>query len=168
MIRVDITTLAFAFTIACTQEAGAQSLISSQDLSVRSANDAAGAALAACVSRGHRVAVVVTDRGGHVRSAMRGDGAGPHVFDAARRKAYTAASSGNSTLVWAENLRRGQRAPDPNLVHLDGVLIIGGGLPIKVGDQVVGGIGVAGAPGGDLDSACAQEGIDAIQSVLRG
>lgn len=167
MIRTRTIGLALTVASLSGQYVSAQALLPAQDLSVTTANEAVTAALAACTSRGHRVAVVVTDRGGHVRSAMRGDGAGPHLFDAARQKAYTAASSGSSTLLWAENLRRGQRSPDPNLVHLDGVLIIGGGLPIKVGDRVVGAIGVAGAPGGDLDSACAQAGIDAIQSVLR-
>lgn len=147
--------------------ATAQGLLPARDLTARVANDAAIAGLEECTRLGYRVAVVVSDRGGHVRASVRGDGAGPHVYDAARQKAYTAASSANSTLVWSENLIRGLRAPDPNLVHLDGVLIIGGGLPIKVGDQVVGAIGVAGAPGGDIDDSCAQAGIASIQNQLR-
>lgn len=144
------------------QPAVGQELLAARDLSVRGANGAAMAALADCTRLGYRVAVVVTDRGGHVRAAVRGDGAGPHLFDAARQKAYTAASSGSSTLVWAENLRRGLRAPDPNLVHLDGILIVGGGLPIKASNQVVGAIAVAGAPGAELDDRCAQSGIASI------
>jgi len=161
-------TIRLAALAACLgQPAASQDLLPARDLSVRTANGAAMAALAECTRLGHRVAVVVTDRGGHVRAAARGDGAGPHLFDAARQKAYTAASSGSSTLVWAENLRRGLRAPDPNLVHLGGVLIVGGGLPVKVGDQVVGAIGVAGAPGAELDDRCAQSGIASISNVLR-
>lgn len=42
------------------------------------------------------------------------------------------------------------------------ILIPGGGLPIEFGGEVVGGIGVGGAPGTHLDDACAQEGLDAI------
>lgn len=165
MNRLRISVAAFAACLG--QPAASQDLLPARDLSVRMANSAAVAALAECTRLGHRVAVVVTDRGGHVRAAMRGDGAGPHLFDAARQKAYTAASSGSSTLVWAENLRRGMRAPDPNLVHLGGVLIVGGGLPIKAADQVVGAIGVAGAPGAELDDRCAQAGIASISNVLR-
>lgn len=165
MSRLIISLVALAACLG--QPAAGQELLAARDLSVRMASGAAMAALAECTRLGHRVAVVVTDRGGHVRAAVRGDGAGPHLFDAARQKAYTAASSGSSTLVWAENLRRGLRAPDPNLVHLEGVLIIGGGLPIKAGDQVVGAIGVAGAPGAELDDRCAQSGISSIRNMLR-
>lgn len=147
--------------------AAAQGLLATRELSVVMASDAATAALADCTAKGYRVAVAVADRGGHVRVLLRSDGAGPHLLDAARRKAFTAASSGASTLVWAENLRQGLRAPDPNLVHLEGVLVIGGGIPIKVGDDLVGAIGVAGAPGGDRDDTCAQVGIAAITERLR-
>lgn len=164
MNRAIFAAVASLYCIA--EPAMAQSLLPARDLTVRTANDAAMNALAACTGLGHRVAVVVTDRSGHVRASVRGDGAGPHLHDAARQKAYTAASSGQSTLVWAENIRRGLRAPDPNLVHLDGMLIIGGGLPIRAGDQIVGAIGVAGAPGGDIDSTCAEAGIVSIHSSL--
>lgn len=130
MSRLIISLVALAACLG--QPAAGQELLAARDLSVRMASGAAMAALAECTRLGHRVAVVVTDRGGHVRAAVRGDGAGPHLFDAARQKAYTAASSGSSTLVWAENLRRGLRAPDPNLVHLEGVLIIGGDCQSKL------------------------------------
>lgn len=145
----------------------AQALLPARELSAAVATQAALAALADCTAKGYTVAVAVTDRGGNVRVMVRGDGAGPHHLESARRKAYTAASSGSSTLVWAENLARGLRAPDPNLVHLDGILIIGGGLPIGAGRDIVGAIGVGGAPGGNLDDGCASAGIAAIQGQLR-
>ncbi len=145
----------------------AQALLPARELSVAAATEAALAALSECKAKGYTVAVAVTDRSGNVRAMVRGDGGGPHLLEAARRKAYTAASSGSSTLVWAENLARGLRAPDPNLVHLDGILIIGGGLPIKTGGEIVGAIGVGGAPGGNFDDGCAQAGITAIQGQLR-
>lgn len=166
-IAAAATVLVWASASFGCPPAAAQGLIAVRELSAVMASDAAQAALADCAAKGYRVAVAVTDRGGHVRVLLRGDGAGPHLLDAARRKAFTAASSGASTLVWAENLRQGLRAPDPNLVHLEGVLVIGGGLPIRVGDEFVGAIGVGGAPGGDRDEACAQAGIAAIAQRLR-
>lgn len=166
-VRLALLSAFVAALLMTTTPAVAQDLLTTRELSVATATEAAVAALADCTAKGYRVAVAVTDRGGQVRVMLRGDSAGPHHLDSARRKAYTAASSGSSTLVWSENLAKGLRAPDPNLVHLEGVLIIGGGLPIKVGEQVVGAIGVGGAPGGDRDDVCARAGITKIQDELR-
>lgn len=42
-----------------------------------------------------------------------------------------------------------------------------GGLPIKVGNDVIGGIAAAGAPGGDKDESCAAAGLAKIQDQLK-
>ena len=92
---------------------------------------------------------------------VRADGAGPHTVDSSRKKAYTAASFRRSTTELAGLINK-----MPTLEALreinDQVLMLGGGLPIEIGGEVVGGIGVGGAPGAHLDDACAQAGLDAI------
>jgi uncharacterized protein GlcG (DUF336 family) len=125
------------------------------------ANKAVSAALEACKKDGYRVSVSVVDRAGVLRAMGRADGAGPHTVDSSRKKAYTAASLRRPTTELAELINK-----MPTLQALrdinDGVLIVGGGLPIEIGGEVVGGIGVGGAPGAHLDDACAQDGLDAI------
>jgi len=125
------------------------------------ANKAAAAALDKCKQDGYRVSVAVVDRAGVLRVLMRGDGAGPHTTDSSSKKAYTAASLGRPTSELADLITK-----VPFLQALremnDRILILGGGLPIQFGNEVVGGIGVGGAPGAHLDDACAQVGLDAI------
>ncbi|MEX5215510.1 MAG: heme-binding protein [Nitrospiraceae bacterium] len=125
------------------------------------ANKAVAAALEKCTKDGYRVSVTVVDRAGVLRAFSRGDGAGPHTVESSSKKAYTAASLRGSTGDLAEMLGRMpgvQGLRDMN----DKILILGGGLPIEIGGEVVGGIGVGGAPGGHLDAACAQAGLDSI------
>lgn len=127
---------------------------------------AATAAVEKCMQDGYRVSAAVVDRGGVVRALLRGDGAGPHTVDSSRKKAYTAASLGRPTSELGELLVK-----MPHLQALremnDQVLILGGGLPIQFGNETVGGIGVGGAPGTQLDDACAQAGLDAIGAAKK-
>jgi uncharacterized protein GlcG (DUF336 family) len=92
---------------------------------------------------------------------LRTDGAGSHTVDSSRKKAYTAASVGRPTSEMAELVGKMpalQGLRDMN----DNILILGGGLPIQIGGETVGAIGVGGAPGAHLDDACGQAGLDAI------
>lgn len=130
-------------------------------LPLEMAVQAASAAVAQCEADGYRVSVAVVDRGGVLKVLLRADGTGPHTVTSSTRKAYTAASLGRSTAELAKNVAsnpeiEGLRNMDPQ------ILILAGGLPIVVNETVVGGIGVGGAPGGNLDEACAQAGIDAM------
>ena len=122
------------------------------------AQKAAAAALAKCEEGGYKVSVAIADHGGNLRVLLRGDGAGPHTTDSSFRKAYTAASLRRSTLELAELI-----AKVPSIQALrdmnDRILILGGGLPIELEGEVVGGIGGGGAPGGHLDEACAAAGL---------
>ncbi|TFG60735.1 MAG: heme-binding protein, partial [Nitrospirales bacterium] len=114
-------------------------------LSLELALKAANAALGKCDEGGYRVSVAVVDRGGNLKALLRGDGAGPHTQDSSARKAYTASSIRRSTQELAE-----LRTKVPNLQALgdmnERILILGGGLPLVLGNEVVGGIGVGGAP----------------------
>ena len=128
------------------------------------AGKAIQASLDACNKDGYRVSVSVVDRAGVLRAMARADGAGPHTVDSSRKKAYTAASLRRPTTELAELINK-----VPTLQALremnDQVLMLGGGLPIEIGGEIVGGIGVGGAPGAHLDDACAQAGLDAIGSA---
>jgi uncharacterized protein GlcG (DUF336 family) len=125
------------------------------------AGKAIQASLESCNKDGYRVSVSIVDRGGVLRAMARAGGAGPHTVDSSRKKAYTAASFRRPTTELAELISK-----VPTLQALremnDQVLILGGGLPIEIGGEIVGGIGVGGAPGAHLDDACAQAGLDAI------
>ena len=119
------------------------------------------AALESCKKDGYRVSVSVVDRSGVLRAMQRADGAGPHTVDSSRKKAYTAASVRRPTTELADLITKVpalQALRDMN----SEILILGGGLPIEIAGEVVGGIGVGGAPGAHLDDACAQDGLDAV------
>ena len=130
------------------------------------AGKAIQASLDACVKDGYRVSVSVVDRAGVLRAMVRADGAGPHTVDSSRKKAYTAASLRRPTTELAELINK-----VPTLQALremnDQVLILGGGLPIEINGELVGGIGVGGAPGAQLDEACAQAGLNAIGAAQK-
>lgn len=122
---------------------------------------AAKAAVDQCAKDGYRVSAAVVDRAGILRAFLRAEGAGPHTVESSEKKAYTAASMRGPTGNVAELI-----AKTPGLQGLqnmnDRILFLAGGLPIEIAGEVVGGIGVGGAPGGHLDAACAQAGLDSI------
>lgn len=118
-------------------------------------------AVAACAEDGYRVSATVVGNGGVIKALHRADGAGPHTIHSSSRKAFTAASLGVPTAelarIAAENpTAAGLRDMGPQ------ILILAGGLPLKVDGQTIGGIGVGGAPGGHLDEACARAAIDSV------
>ncbi|MBI3812025.1 MAG: heme-binding protein [Nitrospirae bacterium] len=130
------------------------------------ATEAAQTALAACEKEGYHVSVAVVDRVGLVRILIRGNGAGPHTLDSSRRKAYTSASLRRSTADLVKLIEG--RPDDEGLSNMnDQILILAGGLPVKAGEDVIGGIGVGGAPGGEKDETCALAGLDKIRDRLK-
>ncbi len=149
------------FGLTATLSAHADELPKESVLPLVAANKAIQAALEACMKDGYRVSISVVDRAGILRAMGRADGAGPHTVDSSRKKAYTAASVRRPTTELADLTTKVptlQALRDMN----DNILMLGGGLPIEIGGDVVGGIGVGGAPGAHLDDACAQQGLDAI------
>ena len=133
-------------------------------LTLEAALVAAQAALADCRKRGATVAVSVVDRSGVMLVTLRDPLAGMHTPETAWRKAWTAVSfrSGTSELVTLT----APGGPNGGIRHLPNVAMIGGGLVLQAAGSLVGGIGVSGAPGGDMDDACAKAGIGAIQDAL--
>lgn len=125
------------------------------------AQQAAQAAVKSCAEKGYRVSAAVVDGSGVLRALLRGDGAGPHTIDSSRKKAYTALSLGESTGRLVEIVKAHPEAAGLRDMN-DSILVLGGGLPIRSGDVLIGGIGVGGSPGGQLDEACARAGLEAI------
>jgi uncharacterized protein GlcG (DUF336 family) len=141
-------------------------LLTQRNLSFDLALDAARAALETARSRGYHVGVAVTDRSGQLLVLLRDDGGGAHLLDGARRKAFTAVSAHNRTSVLSKAVDVRSGEPDPHLVFLENVLMVGGGVPIKAGDEIVGAIGVSGSPGSVHDEECAEAGIAKIAASL--
>jgi len=151
------------------KEDEAPSTYSFKSLSVESASNAAWGAVKECRKRGYSVAVAVVDRGGNLQALLRDRFAGPHTTETAIRKAWTANSFHQSTADLAVFLKEGRI---PNQVqHNPGALLVGGGLKIEAQGEIIGGIGVSGAPPGksekdSIDGACAQVGIDIIKESI--
>jgi uncharacterized protein GlcG (DUF336 family) len=123
------------------------------------------ASAAACLKDGMRVAATVVDTAGQIRVQLRADGAGFHTLESSNRKALTSATLRAPTAVIGERFNS-----DPvtgGLRFISGFMPVGGGLPIMVGTELVGAIGVGGAPSGDKDQACSQAGIDKIKDSLK-
>jgi uncharacterized protein GlcG (DUF336 family) len=157
-MRSLIIAASFAIAVPASAQVAERSVASAL------AVEAAAAAVAHCQGQNWRVSAAVVDRAGVLKALVRHDGAGPHTVDSARRKAYTSASMRNATSAIAETVRSNPAAAQ--LVAIDGFLVLGGGLPIRIGDEVVGAIGVGGAPGGHLDDQCAEAGIAKIRDRL--
>ncbi len=126
-------------------------------LTIDAATRAAQAALQAAKAENQKVTVAVVDRNGNTIVTLRGDGAGPQSYESAQRKAYTAVSWNAPTSVLV-----GRLAQAPNLKDIPGTLFLGGGTPVQANGAPIAGIGVAGAPSGDLDEKFAKAGVDAL------
>ena len=158
-IITTILCMAVAFLFA--SRAGADELPKESLLPLSLATKAVQAALEACKKDGYRVSVSIVDRSGVLRAMGRADGAGSHTVDSSRKKAYTAASLRRPTTELAELITKVPTLQALREMNPE-ILILGGGLPIEISGDVVGGIGVGGAPGAHLDDACAQAGLDVI------
>ena len=159
---ITIAILAAATTVGTAQ---AQAVRTERNMSLELANQLAAASVASCLVGGYNVTAAVVDRAGQLRALHRADNAGPHTIDAAQAKAFTSASAKNNTLAMMEGAQKNPAAA--NLVHIPGFLLLGGGVPVKVGNEVIGAIGVGGAPGGHLDEQCAVAAIDKAKDLLK-
>ncbi|WP_245642096.1 GlcG/HbpS family heme-binding protein [Nonomuraea candida] len=140
-------------------EAVVQTGVLSADAALRIAD----AAMREAGKRKQRVTVVIVDRSGATRLVVKGDGAGPQTEESARRKAFTAVSFGRTT----GELGKGLTGDGPTIADIPGTLFLGGGVPVASGGAPIAGIGVGGAPSGDIDEAIAQAGLKAVAGRLR-
>lgn len=155
---------AVVLLLACSPATAEEATFMTKNMTLETALKAAQAALKSCRDGGYQVAVAVVDRGGNSQVLLRDRFAGPHTPETARRKAWTAVSFRTNSSDLAGQTQAGQ--VQSGMRDVPGALALGGGLMIEAAGALVGGIGVSGAPGGDLDDACAQAGIDAVADDL--
>ena len=139
-------------------------LITHKDLSAAMALTIAQTAISTCTANGYRVSVTVVGRNAEVILQVRGDGTGPHTMENSMRKAYT---SRTFRIPSGEMAKRYKENPQNAAVFLSGVVAAQGALPILTGEDVIGAVGVSGAPGGEKDEVCAQAGIDKVAADLK-
>ena len=166
MIRIPrLSMAALGLLMVSSGSSAAQGLLTIHRVPAALANEAVAEAVAHCAGQGYAVSAVVVDADGVREAVLRGDHAGVHTLDSALGKAYTANSFKDDSGAVAQRLL-GNPGAAP-LQHVPGLLLVQGAVPIKVGDETVGAIGVAGAPGGNLDEACARAGLDKIEDRLK-
>jgi len=156
--------LAIVGIIGCLALPANAQLLTQKSLPAAMAMTIAQTALETCTKQGYNVSVHVVGRNGEVLVAVRGDAAPPHTMENSQRKAYTARTFRISS---GEFVQRVKDNPTLGAVHLTGIIAAQGALPIKAGDEVIGAVGVSGAPGGEKDEACAKAGIDKVADQLK-
>ncbi|WP_327087826.1 heme-binding protein [Nonomuraea sp. NBC_01738] len=140
-----------------TKAANGKAVVQTSVLSADAAMKIADAASKEAVKRGQKVTIAIVDRSGVTRLVLKGDGSGPQTEESAKRKAFTAVSFGQATSKLASNQA---------LAAIPGTLLLAGGVPVASGGAPIAGIGVGGAPSGDIDEAIAQAGLQAVQGQL--
>ena len=156
-----IRTTVFAAVLLAPFAAAAEDLPTAPYLPLDLAVKAADAAQKACSAEGHNVSVAIVARDGATKVLLKADNSGPHTGASATGKAFTSAAMGRDTAGLAGFIAS---APDnAGLRDMVARMVIqAGGLPIRMGEALVGGIGVGGAPSGDIDATCAAAGLTAI------
>jgi uncharacterized protein GlcG (DUF336 family) len=144
--------------------AGAQAIVTERNISLNAALDIARAGLERCRADGYKVTVTVLNRHARTAVVLSDDGVNPHTIENSMRKAYTAFTTRSPTVEMAKRAQPGLAG----FMLLDKITSIEGGLPIFAGKELIGSIGISGAPGGEKDAACAQVGIDKIAKDLGG
>lgn len=160
-----IHTLTAVALLATASLAQAQAVRTEKNMSLDLANQIAAASVASCQANGYAVTATVVDRAGQIRAVQRADNAGPHTIAASLDKAFTSASAKNATSAMMQVAQKNPGAA--NLVHIPGFLLLGGGVPVKVGNDVIGAVGIGGAPGGHLDEQCANAALEQVKDQLK-
>src|SRR5579862_3250887 len=170
MLLIQFRVLAvvpLALFMAAPSASLAQGLITQKALSLEMAQTIAQGAVERCRADGFHVSVSVIDGSGLLKVFMRDEGTGPHTIDLSRRKAFTALTfasrwktSGEAAKAWNSTLG----SPIPNV---EGAVGVAGGVPIRLGNDAIGAVGVSGAVGGDKDEACALAGIAKVADKIK-
>jgi uncharacterized protein GlcG (DUF336 family) len=143
--------------------ASAQGLPSTKVLTMDVAQTIAEEAISTCRANGYKVSVLVVDAANMQKAFLRDDGAGNATVEVARMKANSVMAFGRPSGP-PPNLPAGAPVPPP---VVPGTINAMGGVPIKVGDNVIGAVAVSGAPGGDKDAACANAGLAKVAEKLK-
>jgi len=164
VMAYSLKLLGLAVLVAATASPSAGQVLMQRDVSLHMALTIAEAAVAECEKNNNSVSVAVVDRAGRLRVFLQGDKAAPHNIELAQRKAYTARTFGRPSAEWAERTGAGSELEGQR--QLEHVIALRGGLPIKVGDDTIGGVGVSGSTSAG-DEGCAMAGLAKVQDQLK-
>jgi uncharacterized protein GlcG (DUF336 family) len=166
MIKNTLLKLSFIFGLVLATLASSSSfaeLLAHKDITSSIAMSIAETAVTTCKGNGLNISVTVVGRNGEVLVQVRGDNTGPHTMENSMRKAYTARTFRSPS---GDTETRLKNDPAFALIHLNNIIANRGGLPIKAGQDTIGGVGASGAPSGDKDEACVKAGIDKVANLL--
>lgn len=159
--RLSLTALVFCLSVLPVSADEENLTVSIKRLTMETALRIAQAAIKQCRKEGVQIAVTVIDRGGHPQVVLRDVLAMDITIPISKQKAHTAMAFNSATS------RLTGRFKKPYMVaKLDGLMISAGGIPINIGGNIMGGIGVSGAPSGKTDEKCASAGLKAVQEDL--
>lgn len=156
--------IALAGSLAMSLTSANAQLVTRKELSAATALTIAETAIATCKANGYAVSANVVGRDGEIVVAMRGDNTGPHTLENSMKKAYTARAQRRASGDFADSIKDNYTA---GALHLSNIVPARGALPIRVGEDVIGAIGVSGAPGGEKDEACAKAALDKVAADLK-
>ena len=163
MRRVRLAVLA-SLSILATSPALAQAPQTEKNVSMAMALAIIQGTIEQCSKDGYKVSVTIVDKAGNVAASIRGDGTNPHTMEFGRLKAYTSRTRGQTSL---EFMKLTSDPANAYLKQIPNTVAVGGGVPIKVGNEVIGAVGVSGAPGGEKDEVCANAGIAKVADALK-
>lgn len=141
----------------------AADVVTDKSIGMELARDVANATIEACRKDGYHVSAVVVDRHGLMRAALRDDLASRFTLEIAERKANM------TVMAWSDSgqFRKAREDIRQELNHVDGLIVMEGGIPIVAGGFNLGAVGVSGAPGGDKDAACASKALQSMDARIQ-
>jgi uncharacterized protein GlcG (DUF336 family) len=159
LLSMGVLASSAAMAQSTTSPAG---LISERSISASAALDLATTALEKCRADGYKVSITVLNRHSRTAVVISDDGVNPHTLENSMRKAYTSFTTRSPSVDMSKRTQPGLAG----FMQLEKITTIEGGLPIFSGKELIGAVGVSGAPGGEKDSVCAQAGIDKIAKSI--
>ena len=141
----------------------ADDVVTDKSIGMELARDIASATIEVCRKQGYHVSAVVVDRHGLLRAALRDDLASRFTLEIAERKANM------TVMAWSDSgqFRKAREDIRQELNHIDGLIVMEGGIKIISGGYNLGAVGVSGAPGGDKDAACAMKALQTLDERIQ-
>jgi len=154
-----------SYVMACifsSSQLFAADVISDKSIGMELARDIANETIMACRKDGYHVGVAVVDRHANLRAALRDDLASRFTLEIAERKANM------TVMAWTDSgvFRKAREDIRQELNHINGIIVMEGGIKITAGGFNLGGVGVSGAPGGEKDAACAKRALQKLQERI--
>lgn len=155
--------LLFSFLISCIGlNAHAADAVTDNSIGMELARDIANETIMACRKDGYHVSAVVVDRHGIIRASLRDDLASRFTLEIAERKADM------TVMAWTNSgqFKKARSDIQQELNHIDGLIVMEGGIKILSGGSNIGAVGVSGAPGGEKDAACAVKALKKLEERI--